>query len=70
VPESVQNFQEFAGPIMESGGPMALAGRAIGLGADELDAGVPGWAWLGVGVIIGAGAAYALHDRLEGFIKR
>jgi hypothetical protein len=69
--QNVRAFQDVAGPILdESRGPMGLAGRAIGLGVDELDAGIPGWAWLGVGVIIGAGAAYALHDRLEAFIKR
>ena len=69
--QNVRAFQDVAGPLMdEVHGPMGLAGRAIGLGVDELDAGIPGWAWLGVGVIIGAGAAYALHDRLEAFITR
>lgn len=69
--ENVRAFQDVAGPIMEeTRGPMGLAGRAIGLGGDELDAGIPGWAWLSVGVVVGAAASYALHDRLEAFITR
>jgi hypothetical protein len=49
---------------------MGIVGRLAGLGADELDAGVPGWAWLAVGAVAGAAAAYSLHDRLQAFIER
>jgi hypothetical protein len=33
--------------------PIGLAGRMLGLSASEQRAGVPGWAWLGMGVGIG-----------------
>lgn len=35
--------------------PLRIAGRIAGLGADELDAGVPTWAWLTIA--LGAGIA-------------
>ncbi len=38
--------------------PLRLAGRLAGLGSDELDAGVPTWAW--VTVAFGAGALVAV----------
>ncbi len=47
------------------GGPMGLAGKVIGLGADEIDAGVPGWAWFGVGVMLGGATAYMLRHKIE-----
>lgn len=66
----IAGLPEMAGPIVQSHGPMGLVGRLAGLGADELDAGVPGWGWLGVGVVLGAVAAYSMHDRLQAFIGR
>jgi hypothetical protein len=53
----------------EIGGPIGLAGRLIGMGADEVDAGVPGWAWFGIGVVAGATAMYFLKDRVEAFAR-
>jgi len=50
------------------GGPMGIVGRVIGLGGDELDAGVPKWAWLGIGVVGGAIAMYFLRPRVEAFV--
>lgn len=47
------------------GGPVGLAGKIIGLGSDELDAGVPWWAWLGVGAIVGGAASYMLRNKIE-----
>jgi len=38
--------------------PLRLAGRIAGLGSEELDAGVPTWAW--VTVAFGAGALVAV----------
>lgn len=59
------------GPAMDGlGGPLGIVGRAVGLGGDELDAGVPGWAWFGVGIIAGMGAMYFLQPRVEAFIER
>ena len=38
-------------PMVDNvGGPVGIVGRVFGLGADEIDAGVPGWAWFGVGL--------------------
>lgn len=47
------------------GGPMGLVGRMAGLGTDELEAGIPGWAWFAVGAIVGAAAAYHFHSSIE-----
>lgn len=56
------------GPAMDGvGGPLGLVGRAVGLGADEIDAGIPGWAWFGMGAVGGAIAMYFLRDRIAAF---
>lgn len=56
------------GPAMDGvGGPLGLVGRAVGLGGDELDAGVPKWAWFGVGIVAGGIAMYFLRDRIAAF---
>lgn len=47
------------------GGPVGLAGKIVGLGVDEIDAGVPGWAWFGVGLMVGGAASYMLRSRIE-----
>lgn len=47
------------------GGPGRILGRAVGLGDDEMDAGIPGWAWLVIGLAGGAIAAYTLRARIE-----
>ena len=41
--------------------PVGLAGRALGLSPAEVRAGIPGWAWLGVGLAAGVLAGYALR---------
>jgi hypothetical protein len=62
---------EALGPVMDHiGGPVGLAGRLVGFGADEIDAGVPGWAWFGIGMVAGATAMYFLKDRMEAFVER
>lgn len=56
------------GPAMDgAGGPLGLVGRAVGLGADELDAGIPGWAWFGIGLVAGGIGMYFLADRVAAF---
>ncbi len=56
-------------PVLDGvGGPLGIVGRSVGLGADELDAGIPGWAWVGIGVVGGAIAMYFLRPRVEAFI--
>lgn len=52
------------------GGPLGLAGRLVGLGSDELEAGIPSWALLGVGVGVGAVAMYFLKDRVQAFVDQ
>lgn len=47
------------------GGPVGLAGRALGLGQDELEAGIPWWAWMGIGALAGGIVTYSLRDRIE-----
>lgn len=53
------------------GNPFSLAGKLVGLGADEQRAGIPAWAWIlagvGVGVAIGWKLAPAAHERLKAF---
>jgi hypothetical protein len=57
------------GPMMDgSGGPLGVVGRSIGLGADEIEAGIPGWAWFGIGVISGGIAMYLLRDKAAAFV--
>jgi hypothetical protein len=40
--------------------PIGLAGRLLGLSADEQRAGIPGYAWLGIGVGVGLLGGYFL----------
>jgi hypothetical protein len=51
--------------------PFSLAGKLVGLGADEQRAGIPPWAWIlagvGVGVAIGWKLAPAARARLKAF---
>lgn len=53
------------------GNPFSLAGKLIGLGADEQHAGVPVWAWITVGLGIGAALGFRLapeaRERLKAF---
>lgn len=53
------------------GNPFSLAGKLVGLGADEQRAGIPAWAWViagvGVGVAIGWKLAPAAKERLKAF---
>lgn len=68
--ETAATVAGYAGPVLDGvGGPLGLVGRFAGLGGDELDAGVPGWAWFGVGVIVGAAAMYGLRPRVEAFLE-
>jgi hypothetical protein len=51
--------------------PFSLAGKLVGLGADEQRAGIPPWAWIvagvGVGIAIGWRIAPAARERLKAF---
>jgi len=51
--------------------PFSLAGKLVGLGADEQRAGIPAWAWVlagvGIGVAVGWKLAPAAKQRLKAF---
>lgn len=47
------------------GGPVGLAGKIIGLGQDELRAGIPWWSWLAVGGLAGGFLVYSFRHRVE-----
>ncbi len=49
--------------------PVRLAGRLAGLGSDELEAGVPTWAWIAVAFGTGAFVTYMYGGRISDKIK-
>jgi hypothetical protein len=51
------------------GGPVGLAGKIVGLGQSEMKAGVPWWAWLGIGIMAGGIVTYSYRDRLERILE-
>ena len=51
------------------GGPVGLAGKLLGLGKEEIDAGVPWWSWLGVGIVVGGIITYASREKLERLLE-
>ena len=48
--------------------PLKLAGRALGLGTAEMEAGIPAWAWvtlaLGAGLVVGVKYGPAVSRKL------
>lgn len=62
-------------PILERTGdtPGQFAGRLLGLGVDQQRAGVPKWAWFGVGLMAGGALVWTFRDdvqRLAGSLRR
>jgi hypothetical protein len=56
---------EAVGPVLDKlGGPKGVIGRAIGMGQQEIQAGIPKWAWFGVGLMVGAGAMWACRGKI------
>jgi hypothetical protein len=49
--------------------PMALAGRIIGLGRDDQEAGVPPWAWCAVAFAAGAWAMWKFSPKARSFVR-
>jgi len=69
--EGAARTAQAAGPLVDAmGGPLGLVGRAVGLSPDELEAGIPGWAWAFTGVVAGAVIGYLLHDKIQAFRER
>lgn len=52
-----------------AGGPLGVVGRVIGLGQDEIQVGIPKWAWFGLGIVAGGLAVYLLRDRIETLVE-
>lgn len=61
--------EQAPGLMSRYGGPLGLVGKAIGLGKDEMEAGVPWWGWLGVGILAGGMVTYAFRDKLERIVE-
>ena len=51
------------------GGPLGLAGKLVGLGTEEMEAGIPWWTWLGIGMMAGGMVAYASRHKLERILE-
>jgi hypothetical protein len=65
-PEQAMAYATQAHGVLDGlGGPLGLVGRICGLGQDELESGIPGWAWFGMGVVAGGAAVYLMRDRIE-----
>jgi len=52
------------------GGAGAIVQRLAGLGGDEIDAGIPGWAYLALGLGAGAALAYIFRGKIEEVVGR
>ena len=53
------------GAMEDVGGPLGIVGRVIGMGSEEIQAGVPGWAWFAAGLFTGAGVAFVYREQME-----
>jgi hypothetical protein len=58
------------GALDAIGGPRGLMGRAFGFGPDELEAGVPWWAWLLIGGAAGGVAVWFTREKIERLIEK
>lgn len=52
------------------GGIDIVAKRLAGLGADEIDAGIPGWAYALIGLGAGAALTYVFRNKIEEVVGR
>lgn len=50
--------------------PVTFAGRLVGLGQLEQRAGVPKWAWLGIGTVAGATLMWVFRPTISEFLRR
>ena len=62
---SVNGIPEAAGALDSVGGVGGFLGRVVGLGADEQEAGVPGWSWFAIGLLVGGVGTYVFHDQID-----
>lgn len=52
------------------GGAGAIVKRLAGLGGDEIDAGIPGWAYTIIGLGVGAALTYVFREKIEEVVGR
>jgi len=73
LPSNIRDTADLVGKtgpvVTRLGGPLGIVGRVAGLGEAELDAGIPGWAWFGVGFVVGATAMYAARSHVARFMN-
>jgi hypothetical protein len=50
------------------GGPKAILGRLLGFGQDEMDVGVPKWAWFVMGIAAGGVAVWQFRYEIDTFL--
>lgn len=50
--------------------PFALAGRIVGMGDAEMKAGIPKWAWCGIGIVAGVSVMWAFGDKIKSVAGR
>lgn len=65
---SPADLEKVAGAAMRiDPNPLKLAGRAVGLGTAEMEAGIPTWAWIvlavGAGAVVGIKYGPALRNK-------
>lgn len=65
IQQAVEMAPQAASAIGSIGGPVGFVGRTLGFGADEMEAGVPGWAWFVIGAGIGFAVGAAMRPELE-----
>jgi len=69
--DDLKDFAEGADALMKKHkvSPQEVPYRLAGLGAAEQEAGVPKWAWFGMGVLAGSAAMFffgdAIRDKLD-----
>jgi hypothetical protein len=63
--QTMQMQRGLKGTMDRYGGPLGLAGKIIGLGQDQIEEGVPGWALFTLGAMAGGVLVYKLHDKIR-----
>jgi hypothetical protein len=68
IQAAVTMAPQAASAIGAIGGPVGFVGRVAGFGPDELDAGVPGWAWFVLGAGLGITAGLIARPHVEKWV--
>lgn len=65
--EELQGFAQGADALMRKHkvSPTEVPGRLAGLGGAEQEAGVPKWAWFGVGLLAGGAVVWFFGDAVK-----